>query len=166
MSVFFIPFIVLGIVIYGTIKKVNVYDSFIGGAEEGISLCLKMFPSLLAMILGVNIFINSGFINFLKPIFSYFRIPFDIFPIALMRPLSGSFGIGALNNLYEKYGPDSLISVLASVIRGSSDTTIYIISLYFGVVGVKKIRHALWLGLFCDFLMVLFSFILVPLLFS
>lgn len=166
MSTFLIPTIVLGIVIYGFIKKIDVYDSFISGAYESVDMCLKMFPTLLAMILGVNIFINSGFINFLKPLFSYFNVPFDIIPIALMRPISGSFGIGALNNLYEKYGPDSLISVLASVIQGSSDTTIYIISLYFGIVNVKKIRYALWLGLICDFLMVLFSFILVPLLFS
>ncbi|MBR3210288.1 MAG: spore maturation protein [Bacilli bacterium] len=166
MSNFFIPIVVLVIIVYAFFKKIDVYDSFVEGASEGFNICFKMFPSLLAMILGVNIFINSGFINFLKPLFYYLKIPFDVFPIALMRPLSGSFGIGALSNLYEKYGPDNIISILASVIQGSSDTTIYIISLYFGVAGVKKIRHALWLGLVCDFLMVLLSFIIVPFLFS
>lgn len=161
-----ISVIVLGVILYGFAKKIDVYSSFVSGAGEGFDICFKMFPSLLAIILGANVFINSGIINFFEPLFRYFKVPFEVFPIALMRPLSGSFGIGALNSLYEKYGPDSMISILASVIQGSSDTTIYIISLYFGVVGIKKIRHALWLGLICDFLVILFSFILVPFLFS
>lgn len=168
MSNLFIPIIVLFIIIYGYLKKTNVYDSFTEGALEGIYMVKNMFPSLLAMILAVNVFSNSGVIDallsFLKPFLKLLNIPFDILPVAILRPLSGSFGLGLLNNIYSKYGVDSFISILASVIQGSSDTTIYIITLYFGTVGIKKIRYALWVGLLADLIMVLLSLLLVPLL--
>ena len=85
--------------------------------------------------------------------------------MAIMRPLSGSFGLALLNDMYKVYGPDSFISVLASVIQGSSDTTIYVITLYFGTIGIKKIRYALWAGLLTDLFMVLLALIIVPLFF-
>ena len=163
-----LPLIVLSIIIYAFIKGTNVYDSFVDGASEGIIMAKDMFPSLLSMILAVNIFSNSEVINFLfsfsKPILSVIGVPFDIIPVAILRPLSGSFGLGLLNNIYNTYGVDSFISVLSSVIQGSSDTTIYILTLYFGTIGVKKIRYALWVGLITDFIMVVLSIILVPLL--
>ena len=169
MSNLFIPLIVLFVIIYGYIKKINIYDAFIEGAQEGLPMIKNMFPSLLAMILAVNIFKNSGIIDFafgfLKPLFLALNIPFEILPIAVMRPLSGSFGLALLNNIYSIYGPDSFVSILSSVIQGSSDTTIYIITLYFGTIGIKKIRYALWVGLLADLFMVIISLILVPLLF-
>ncbi len=169
MTDLFIPLIVFLIIIYGYLKKINVYDSFVVGASEGFSIVKGMFPSLLAMILAVNIFKNSGVIdflfNFLKPLFLFLKIPFEVLPIAIMRPLSGSFGLALLNNIYGIYGPDSFISILSSVIQGSSDTTIYIITLYFGSVGIKKIKYALWVGLLADLFMVIMSLIVVPILF-
>lgn len=169
ISNLFIPIIVLVVIIYGAYKKVNVYDSFVSGAKEGLPMVCSMFFSLLAMIFGVNIFLNSGiidyFFDFLKPFLMLVHIPAEVLPVAIMRPLSGSFGLALLNDLYKLYGPDSFISVLASVIQGSSDTTIYVITLYFGTIGIKKIRYALWVGLFTDLFMVLLSLIIVPLFF-
>ncbi len=169
ISSLFIPTIVLVVIIYGAYKKVNVYDSFVSGAKEGLPMVCSMFFSLLAMIFGVNIFLNSGiidyFFDFLKPFLMLVHIPAEVLPVAIMRPLSGSFGLALLNDLYKLYGPDSFISVLASVIQGSSDTTIYVITLYFGTIGIKKIRYALWVGLLTDLFMVLLSLIIVPLFF-
>lgn len=169
ISNLFIPIIVLVVIIYGAYKKVNVYDSFVSGAKEGLPMVCSMFFSLLAMIFGVNIFLNSGiidyFFDFLKPFLMLVHVPIEVLPVAIMRPLSGSFGLALLNDLYKLYGPDSFISVLASVIQGSSDTTIYVITLYFGTIGIKKIRYALWVGLLTDLFMVLLSLIIVPLFF-
>lgn len=169
LSNLFIPVLVLTIVLYGAFKKTNVYDSFVEGSKEGFSMVLNMFPPLLAMIFGINIFTNSGLINeiftFLKPIFFVFNIPLEILPIAVMRPLSGSFGLGILNDMFTTYGPDSFLSIMASVIQGSSDTTLYIITLYFGTIGIKKIKYALWAGLLADLVTVILSLIIVPLFF-
>ena len=169
ISSLFIPILVLVVIIYGAYKKVNVYDSFVSGAKEGLPMVSSMFFSLLAMIFGVNIFLKSGvidyFFDFLKPILVFINIPLEVLPIAIMRPLSGSFGLALLNDMYKVYGPDSFISVLASVIQGSSDTTLYVITLYFGTVGIKKIKYALWVGLLTDLFMVIIALILVPLFF-
>lgn len=165
-----ISFIVLFIIIYGFFKKIDVYDSFVSGSKEGLIIIKKMFPTMLGMILAINIFTSSGAVNslfsFFKPIFSFFNVPFEILPTILLRPISGSFGLGLLNDIYKKYGPDSFIGILSSVIQGSSDTTIYIITLYFGSIGIKKIRHSLWIGLLCDLFMVITSIIILTLFYS
>ena len=165
-----IPFIVLFVILFGIFKRIDVYDSFVSGSKEGIIIIKKMFPSMLGMILAINIFTSSGAVNylfsFLKPIFSFLNIPFEILPVALLRPISGSFGLGLLNDIFKKYGPDSFIGVLSSVVQGSSDTTIYIITLYFGTIGIKKIRHSLWVGLICDLFMVFTSIIILTLFYS
>ena len=169
ISNLFIPLLVLSIVIYGAYKKINVYDSFVEGSKEGFSMVLNMFPPLLAMIFGINIFTNSGlideFFTFLKPLFFVLHIPLEILPIAVMRPLSGSFGLALLNDMFSTYGPDNFLSIMASVIQGSSDTTLYIITLYFGTIGIKKIKYALWAGLLADLATVILSIMIVPLFF-
>lgn len=169
ISSLFIPILVLVVIIYGAYKKVNVYDSFVSGAKEGLPMVLSMFFSLLAMIFGVNIFLKSGvidyFLEFLKPFLFLVNIPSEVLPVAIMRPLSGSFGLALLNDMYKVYGPDSFVSVLASVIQGSSDTTLYVITLYFGTIGIKKIKYALWVGLLTDLFMVIVALVLVPLFF-
>lgn len=169
VSSLFIPVLVLIVIIYGAYKKVNVYDSFISGAKEGLPMSMSMFFSLLAMIFGVNIFLNSGiidyFFEFLKPLLVLINFPAEVLPVAVMRPLSGSFGLALLNDMYKIYGPDSFISFLASVIQGSSDTTLYVITLYFGTIGIKKIKYALWVGLLTDLFMVILSLMIVPLFF-
>lgn len=166
MSNFILPIIVLFIVFYG-FKKVDIYDSFVDGAKESFDMIFKLFPNLLGMILGINIFIKSGFLNFilgfLKPIFGYF---IDLVPLCLMRPISGSSGIVLLNNIFSLYGVDSLIGKMASIIQGSTDTTLYILTLYFGSVGIKKGRYALKVGLISDLFGIVLAIVISYLIFK
>ncbi len=169
ISSLIIPLLVLIILIYGIIKKVDIYDEFVDGSMESFKMILKIFPCLLAMILGINIFLKSGIIDLLyslfKPFFNYIKIPIEVLPMMVMRPISGSSTLAILNNLFADFGPDSLIGRLASIIQGSTDTTFYVITLYFGSIGIKKIRYALWVGLFADLIGITASLIIVNIFF-
>ena len=159
-----IPVMILFIIVYGVFKKVSVYDEFLNGATESFDMVLKIFPCLLAMILGVNIILKSGVIdfvyNFIRPLFNMINVPIQIFPMMIMRPISGTSTLAILNNIFSSYGPDSFIGRLASVIQGSTDTTFYVLTLYFGSIGVKKIRYALIAGLFADLVGIIASVII------
>lgn len=161
MSNLILPIIVLIIVFYGVFKHIDVYDIFVNGAKESFDMVFKLFPNLLCMILGINIFIKSGFLSFvlgfLKPVFGVF---IDLVPLCLMRPISGSSGIIILNNIFSLYGVDSLIGKMASVIQGSTDTTLYILTLYFGSVGISRIKYALKAGLLADLFGIIFAIII------
>ena len=128
----------------------------------------NLFPTYVAMILAVNLFINSGILNYilslLNFIFSSFSIPREILPLAIMKPISGSASLAYLNDIFTRYGPDSFIGNVASVLQGSTDTTIYIISLYFSAVGIKKIKYSLIVGLLADFMAIIISFVVVKIL--
>lgn len=164
-----IPFMVLYIIIYGVKKRVNVYDEFLDGASESFPMIAKIFPCLLAMMLGVNIFLKSGvlnfILNFLNPFFEMIKIPIQVLPMMIMRPISGTSSLAILNNLFADFGPDSLIGRLGSIIQGSTDTTFYVLTLYFGSVGIKKIRYSLIAGLFADLVGIIASIIVVHLFF-
>ena len=101
----------------------------------------------------------------IEPFFTYLKVPIEIFPMIIMRPISGSSSLAILNNIFENFGPDSFAGRLASVIQGSTDTTFYILTLYFGSIGIKKIRYALWAGLFADLLGILSAIFLVNIMF-
>ena len=169
ISSLIIPILVLGILIYGIYKKVNVYDTFIEGAVESFDMIIKIFPNLLAMILGVNILLNSNVLNILEYIFSpllkLIEVPFEIVPMSLLRPISGTSSLVILNDLFTKYGADSFIGTLGSIIQGSTDTTFYVLTLYFGSVGIKKIRYGLIVGLLADLIGIITSVFIVKLLF-
>lgn len=169
LSNYVIPVIVLIIVVYGIVKKINVYDVFVEGSKESFSMILNLFPSLLAMILGVNILIKSdllgNILNFLKPLAEILKIPLEVIPLAIMRPISGSSSLALLNNIFANIGPDSLAARLGSIIQGSTDTTFYVLTLYFGCIGIKKIRYAMWAGLLGDLLGIISSVIIVKLFF-
>lgn len=169
ISALVVPSIIFIILIYGIIKKVNVYDSFLEGAKGSFEIIFNIFPSMLAMILGVNIFINSGLINvifdILRPVFNFIKIPVEIITMALMRPISGSSSLALLNNILSSFGPESLVGRISSIIQGSTDTTFYVISLYFGSIGIKKIRYSLWVGLFADIIGIISSIVVVKLFF-
>lgn len=153
ISSLILPLIVLIIIVYG-VRKINIYDTFVVGAKESFDMVLKLFPTLLGMMLGVNIFVKSGvldfFLNVLKPLLNLIKIPIEIIPLAIMRPISGSSGIALLNTILETYGSDHFISRMSSVIQGSTDTTLYILTLYFGSIGIKKTKYALHVGLLAD----------------
>lgn len=160
---------VMLIVVYGFIKKVDVYDTFVAGVKESFSMILNLFPTIIAMILAINLFINSGFLDFvlsfLKPIFYAIKFPIEVFPLALVRPISGSASLAYLNNILKTYGPDSFIGLLGSVMQGCTDTTFYVISLYFGSIGIKKIRYSLFVGLCADLIGIAASIIVVNIFF-
>lgn len=145
------------------------YDTFIEGSKESFDLIFTLFPCMLAMIFGINIFLKSGIINYifiiLKPIIDILNIPIEIIPMIFLRPISGSATLAILNNLLQTYNPDSLIGLLASVIQGSTDTTFYVLTLYFGSIGISKIRYALWAGLFADLIGIVSAIIVVNILF-
>lgn len=129
-----------------------------------------LFPTFIAMILAVNLFINSGvldlILNIFKNIINNKIVPAEIIPLALVRPISGSASLAYLNNIYSTHGPDSFIGLLGSVIQGCTDTTFYVISLYFGAIGIKKIRYSLFAALFADLIGIITSIIVVNLLFN
>ena len=129
----------------------------------------SLFPTFIAMILAINLFINSGFLDFvlslLKPLFDIIKVPVEILPIAIVRPISGSASLAYLNNIFSAYGPDSFIGLLSSVMQGCTDTTFYVITLYFGSIGIKKIRYSLFAGLCADLIGITASIIIVNLLF-
>jgi len=164
ISNYIIPIIVLIIVLYALKKRVDIYDTFIDGTKESFDMTLKVFPNLLAMVFGVNIFLKSGVLDFifnnLKPIFSYINVQMEILPMAIMRPISGSASLAILNDIFLNYGPDSFIGTVASIIQGSTDTTFYVLTLYFGSIGIKKIRYAMWAGLFSDLVGIVTAIIL------
>lgn len=154
-----IPILIGLIVLYGVKSKVKVYECFVEGAKEGLGVCIKIFPYLLAMLLAINCFKVSGameyFITLIKPIVKFVGIPPEIVPLMFIKPLSGSGAIGIGTDLINTYGPDSFLGVLASIIMGSTETIFYTLTVYFGAVGVKKIRHSLWVALIVDFCAVL-----------
>jgi len=166
---YIIPIIVLLVIIYGYYKKINIYESFINGVKEGINICYKLFPTIFALIISINVLIQSNIINdltnILIPIFNILKFPKELFILSILRPISGSSSLIVLNEILKTNGPDSLIGRIASVIQGSTDTTIYIISLYFSSVGIKKIKYSLIVGLLADLACIILSITIVNLYF-
>lgn len=155
-----IPFLVLFILIYAIRKKISVYDVFIDGAKDSFEMVLKLFPCLLAMILAINIFLKSNILSIFR--FITF-IPNQIISMIIMRPISGTASLAVLTNIYEFFGPDSIFGTLASFIQGSTDTTFYVITLYFGSIGIKKIKYAMWAGLLADIVSISLSILFINL---
>ena len=170
VSLIILPIIVLSILITAFIKKVNIYDKFLEGAKEGLIMTFKIAPNIFAMIFAVNIFIKSSFLSdifsFITPVLTKMNLTSEIIPMCFLRSISGTSTLGIMANIFETYGPDSIMGYLASIIQGSSDTTLYVIALYFGSVGITKSRYALIAGLFSDLIGIIVSFILVSFFFS
>lgn len=164
-----LPLMVLIVILYGVKKKVRVYDTFTEGAKESFDMTLRLFPTMLGMILGVNIFVKSGVLNFildiLTPLLNLIKIPKEIIPLAILRPISGSSGIALLQTIIETYGGENIISKMSSVIQGSTDTTLYIITLYFGSIGIKKTKYALKVGLLADLTGIIAAIIITKIMF-
>lgn len=169
MAHLMIPGVVMIIIFYGLVKKVDIYDLFLEGVKEGLKMALKIFPTMFAMIVAVDLLIKSNIINdiigLIKPIFNFLRFPSELLPLAVMRPISGNASLMIMNDLLKVYGADSYLGRIASVIQGSTDTTIYILSLYFSSIGIKKIKYSLVVGLLSDLCAVILSIIVINLLF-
>ncbi len=156
-----IPIITLIVIIYGLYKKVDIYDEFINGVKEGLNLSLEIFPSIFAMIISVTVLVKSNIIMDLTKLINLKFIPKEILPVAILRPISSSSSLMLLNSVMSRYGVDSLVAKIASVISGSTDTTIYIIGMYYSSVKIKKIKHSLIIGLLADMACVIISIIVV-----
>lgn len=154
ISLYAIPLIIVGFIVFGLVKKVAVYESFTEGAKEGFTTAVRIIPFLVAMLVAIGVFRASGAMdlltNILSPITSKVGMPGELVPMAIMRPLSGGGAQGLMSDLLTTHGPESLIGRMASVMMGSTDTTFYVLAVYFGSVAVKKQRHALPVGLLAD----------------
>lgn len=168
ISYILIPLMIMGIIIYGFYKKVDIYSAFIEGAKEGIKSVINIFPFTISMVFAVNIFLHSGILERIFSVFSFLSntINPSIFPMMFLRPISGSASLVIMSDIFKTLGPDSFIGRLASTIQGSTDTTFYVITLYFGSVGITRIRYALKAGLFADLIGIIMSFVFVYLLFG
>jgi spore maturation protein B len=155
ISILAIPFMIATFLGWGFIKKVRVYEVFVEGAKEGFNTAIRIIPYLVAMLFAIGIFRASGAMEMLAsiiaPITNLVGMPPEALPMALMRPLSGSGSLGVMTELMKTHGPDSFIGVLVSTMYGSSETTFYILAVYFGSVNIKKTRHAVPVGLLADF---------------
>ena len=155
ISLYAIPMIIFIIVGYAfLVQKVKVYEVFCEGAKEGFTTAIRIIPFLVAMLVAIGIFRSSGCIDImmrvLDPVFSAIGMPGEVLPMAIMRPLSGGGATGIMNDLMLTYGPDSLIGRIASTMMGSTETTFYVLAVYFGAVSIRKTRHAVAAGLLAD----------------
>ena len=169
-SLFIIPAMLLFIPIYGLYKKVPVYEVFVEGAKEGFDIAVMIIPYLIAILFAIGMFRASGameyLMNILGPPLLAIGIPPEVLPMAIARPLTGSGSAAILIDIVNEHGPESMISRIAATISGSTETTFYVIAVYFGAVGVKKIRHALVVGLIADIAAILLAIYIVQWLFG
>lgn len=154
ISRYSIPVVFVGIVAYGLIKKVKVYEAFTEGAKEGFNTAVRIIPFLVAMLVAIGVFRASGAMDLLtkalSPITSVLGIPSETLPMAFMRPLSGGGAQGVMTEIINTHGPDSLIGRTVAVMMGSTETTFYVLAVYYGSVAIKKTRHSLPAGLLAD----------------
>ncbi|MCL1951030.1 MAG: spore maturation protein [Turicibacter sp.] len=154
IGLYAVPVFLLSIFVMAFIKNTNAFDDFVEGAKEGLGTAASLLPNLVGMIVGVKVFLASGILDsisaMLDPLLSRINLHPQLLPLMILRPLSGSATVGYASELINIHGPDSLVGRLASVMQASSDTTIYIITVYFAAVGLKEMKHALKLGLITD----------------
>ncbi len=154
LSFWMIPLLVAGLVLFGWARGVKVYESFVDGAKDGFSVALRIIPYLVAILVAVAMFRASGcldlFVAALGPVTTPLGLPAEAVPMAVLRPLSGSGAYGVMSEILTTHGPDSYLGYLVSTMQGSTDTTFYILAVYFGAVGIRKTRHAVPAGLLAD----------------
>lgn len=150
-----IPTVILIILLYGVAEKNKVYDIFLEGAKDGIEIVFKLFPTLVGIFLAVGALRQSGIIDLIikliSPITNLLKIPSQILPLAMLRPISGSASMAVAVDIMQKYGVDTTIGLITSTIMGSTETTLYTIAVYTSCVGVKKTRFVLFAALIADF---------------
>ena len=155
ISKYIIPFLLVGIPFYGLVfKKIKVYESFVDGAKDGFDIAVRIMPYLIAILVAIGMFRASGamelFISLISPFLKAIGFPPENVPLAIMRPLSGSGSLGLFTDLVNEYGTDSLFTKIGATMFGSTETTFYVLAVYFGSVGIRKSRHALISGLIAD----------------
>lgn len=170
ISTWMIPLFILLVLLIATWRKLPTYELFVEGGKEGIKIARSLIPFLVGMIVSIGILRSSGaldaFVNMLAPLLKIFGIPSEIVPLAIMRPISGTASLGMTSELIRIHGPDSFIGRLASTMQGSTDTTLYVLTVYFGAVRIKKTKYALKVGLLADLVGIITSIIIVHLIFG
>ena len=154
ISVAAIPFMIVMIILFGLKERKKVFDIFLDGAKEGLEVVISLFPTLLGIFLAIGLLRDSGILDFIigviSPVTNFFKIPNQILPLAMLRPISGSASMGVAVDIMQKYGVDSLLGTICSTIMGSTETTFYTIAIYTACVKVKKIRFVLAAALLAD----------------
>lgn len=154
VSTWAIPVLIAFIPLYAYARKVPVYESFVDGAKEGFGTAVGIIPPLVGMMVAISVFRASGaldyLMSFLMPLMRQLGVPPEVLPLGLLRPLTGTGSLAYTTELIRVYGPDSMIGRIASTIQGSTDTTLYVLTVYFGAVGIRNGRYALKVGLFSD----------------
>lgn len=161
ISVGAVPGMIFLILCYGLTKNVKLYDEFVDGAKEGITTTIKVIPPLVGLMVAIGVFRASGALNLLiyaiEPVTNLFKIPSEVLPLMLMRPISGSASQAITFDILKTYGPDTFVGSVASTMMGSSETIFYTLAVYFGSVGIKNIRYTLKVALIAEFISVLCS---------
>lgn len=169
ISLWIIPGLISLILFFAIWKRIPVFETFVDGAKDGFQTAIHILPYLVGMMMAVSIFRESGALDILtrilEPIFSFFNFPTELFPLAMLRPITGTGALAVTTDLIATHGPDSFIGRLASTMQGSTDTTLYIITVYFGAVGIKKAGYAIKVGLLADLTGIIASLIIVSLYF-
>ncbi len=154
ISLWALPVVLLLILTMGLIKKVPIYEVFTDGAKDGFKVAVNIIPYLVAIIVAISMLRASGIIEafgaFCMPLLSKFNVPVDVTPIMIVRSLSGSAALGVFSDIANSLGPDNYATTLAAVMVGSSETTFYVLAVYFGAVKVVKLRYALLVGILAD----------------
>jgi spore maturation protein B len=153
-SVFVLPALIVGFPLYGLLKKVAVYEEFVEGAKGGFQVAVTIIPYLVAILFAIGMFRASGAMDFmvegLRPLLSIFGVPPEVLPMMIMRPLTGSGSAAIVLDMIQQFGEDSILVKMVATMFGSTETTFYVIAVYFGAVNIKKTRHAVPAGLIAD----------------
>ncbi|MEM1270447.1 MAG: spore maturation protein [Bacteroidota bacterium] len=170
LSALIIPLLIVGFPVYGLIKRVPVYEEFVEGAKEGFKVAVTIIPYLVAILFAIAMFRASGALDFLiealRPLLGLVGVPADLVPMMIVRPLTGSGSAAIVVDMIGQFGEDSLLVKMAATMFGSTETTFYVIAVYFGAINVKKTRHAVPAGLLADFAAVFASVYVVRWLFG
>ncbi len=155
ISLLIIPLFILFTVLYGVIKKVRVYDSFVAGAKEGPGIVLKIFPYLITIFVAIKGFQASGAFDFIRngfySLFAFLGMPIEAISMALVKPLSGSASTALFADIVKTAGPESMAAEMSAVIMGSAETTFYVLAVYLGAVGIRKTKFLVPVCLVADF---------------
>lgn len=170
LSIWVIPCFILFVLIVATKKRLPSYELFVEGGKEGIDMAFTLLPFLVGMLVSITILRSSGaldaFIHLITPLLLKLGIPPEIVPLALIRPISGTAALGLTAELTQTYGPDSFIGRLAATMQGSTDTTLYILTVYFGSVGISRMRYALKVGLLADLVGIITAILISSIIFG
>lgn len=154
LSAWTIPALIAFIPLYAALRKVQVYETFIDGAKDGFATAVAIIPHLVGMMTAIAMFRASGALDAavgaVQPLLERIGVPGQVLPLALLRPITGAGSLAFVTDLIKSEGPDSFVAKVAATIQGSTDTTLYVLTVYFGAVGIRNARYALKVGLFSD----------------